>query len=214
MPALPVAAAFEDIGEADQVCIDVGIRIDGRMGDAGLRGKMQHVAEVLPGKQRGHRAAVREIALMEMERRAVLELGQPRLLQARVVIGVEVVEAMNGPTVGKEPARQMKANEAGSAGHKNGLVHPVVPGQPCSISPLTAAARFDAVATVNRAPASAAAFRRSGSAAASNVPPARPAASPVARSWTWSPMIHDRDRSRFMRFPAAAIMPGLGLRQG
>ena len=61
----------------------------------------------------------------------------------------------------------MKADEAGRAGHKNGLVHPTVPSRPCSISPATASARFDAVATVNCALASDRAFCRSESPAAS-----------------------------------------------
>ena len=43
--------------------------------------------------------------------------------QSRVVIGVEIVETIDDPAVGKKPARQMKANEPSGAGHKNGLSH-------------------------------------------------------------------------------------------
>ena len=52
MPARAVAAAFEDIGKADQVGIDIGRGIDGRMGDAGLRRKMRDIGEALLGEQR------------------------------------------------------------------------------------------------------------------------------------------------------------------
>src|ERR1700727_1411825 len=110
---------------------------------------------------------------MEMEIRAALELHKPRLLQKWVVIGIEVVETVNGPTVGEEPPRQMKADKAGRAGHQNGLIHLVIPRRPCSITSVTAPARFAAIATVNRASASAAASCCSDSVAATKVPPAR-----------------------------------------
>src|ERR1700692_2828679 len=64
-----------------------------------------------------------------MEIRARAQFAEAGLLQHRIVIAVEVIETMNGPAVGKKPARQMIADEAGSTGDQNGIAHFVVPPQ-------------------------------------------------------------------------------------
>src|ERR1700726_621183 len=67
----------------------------------------------------------------EMEFWIAAQFAETSPLQPRIVIVIEVVEAMNGPAVGQEPARQMKADEAGSTGDKNWLLHSPVPPQSC-----------------------------------------------------------------------------------
>jgi hypothetical protein len=46
-----VAAAFEDVGEADQVAVDVGVRVLQRVAHAGLGGEVDHAVELLGGEQ-------------------------------------------------------------------------------------------------------------------------------------------------------------------
>ena len=54
MPAAVVPAAFEDIGEADQIGIHIGVRIDQRIAHAGLRGEMDDMGKAMLREQRGH----------------------------------------------------------------------------------------------------------------------------------------------------------------
>ena len=77
-----VAATFEDVAEADQVGLDVSMRIFQRVAHAGLRGQVDHTLEVAFGEQVFHGHAVGDIALHEAEIRVGLKLRQPREFNA------------------------------------------------------------------------------------------------------------------------------------
>src|SRR5580704_15691901 len=85
--------------------------------------------------------AIGEIGFMKVKTRVVLELRKSRFLQTRIVIGIEAIDAVHGPSVGKKPACQMKADEAGRAGDNNGLAHFRIPSRPCSKSVVTVSVR-------------------------------------------------------------------------
>ena len=68
MLAPVVAAAFEHIGKAGEIGVDIGVRIDQRMAHAGLRGEMDHVGKTVLLEQRGDAVAVGEIELDEAKR--------------------------------------------------------------------------------------------------------------------------------------------------
>ncbi len=103
MAACRLAAAFEHIEEADQIGVDVGVRIDQRIANAGLGGEMHDVGKPVRREQRGHRVAVCEIGLLEAKLRERRKLREPRLLQSRIVVGVEVVEADNTAPLLQQP---------------------------------------------------------------------------------------------------------------
>ena len=89
-----MAAAFEHVEEADEIGLRIGVRIDQRMAHAGLRREMDDVAETVRREQR--RAIASRSAMSICSNRNAgksRELGKPRPLQRRVVIGVEIVEA-------------------------------------------------------------------------------------------------------------------------
>ena len=119
MPAAVVPAAFQDVGEALDVGVDIGVRILQRIADAGLRREMHHVGKLLGGKQSGNACAIGEIELEEAEVRVTLELLEPRLLQRRIVVGVHAVEADHAAARFKQAARHVRADEARSARHQH-----------------------------------------------------------------------------------------------
>jgi hypothetical protein len=75
-----VAAAFQAIGKADQVGIDIGRGIDRRMDDTELRCKMRDIGEALLGKQRRHGGAIGKIAFFEMEIPVCAQFAEAGLL--------------------------------------------------------------------------------------------------------------------------------------
>ena len=87
-----VPAAFEDVGEADDVAVDVRERILQRVAHARLRCEVNHASELLPREQLLHARPVREIQLDEAEVRPLPQLREPRFLKRDVVVVVEVVE--------------------------------------------------------------------------------------------------------------------------
>jgi hypothetical protein len=76
-----VAAAFENIGEADDVALDVGVRILQRVADAGLRGQVNDLVEFFGGKQRVHPGAISDIQFDEAEVGMAGQSGQAAFLE-------------------------------------------------------------------------------------------------------------------------------------
>ena len=90
------------------------------MAHAGLRGEVDHTRGPGLGKQGVHAVAVGEIEAVEGEARASLELGEPRLLEGGIVVGVHVVEADHGLAGFEQRARNMEADEACRSGDQHG----------------------------------------------------------------------------------------------
>ena len=93
MAAAVVAAAFQDVEEADEIGVHIGMRVDQRMPDAGLRGEMDHERKAMLGEQGRGGGAIRQIQPHEFEILGARELLQPRFLQRRIVIRREVIDA-------------------------------------------------------------------------------------------------------------------------
>lgn len=121
MLAAAVPTTFQDVQEADDVGIGVGVRIEQRMADAGLGSEVDDGLETVGGKQFRNRITIGEIVLREKKARVPGELGQPSSFQIRVVIGIEVVERDNRAAVGEQASRDVKADEASRPSDKNRL---------------------------------------------------------------------------------------------
>src|SRR6185312_2748567 len=89
------------------------------MAHARLRGEMDDVRKAMLRKQLRHPIAVGEIAFDELKSRQPAKFGKARLFQLGIVIIVEIVEADDGAPALQQPARDMKADEAGGAGDKD-----------------------------------------------------------------------------------------------
>ncbi len=112
----PGAAAFlEQVQGAREVGVGVGVRVLDRVAHAGLGGEMDDVAEAVGVEQPRQRRAVGEVDSLEGEAGVPAQLVEPGLLQGRVVVGAEVVDADDGDARAQQPLGQVEADEAGGA---------------------------------------------------------------------------------------------------
>ena len=86
------------------------------MAHARLRRQVRDGAGVLHGVR--DRAGLGDVGLNETKRR-MRELLQPRRLQRRVVVVVEIVEANDRPALGEQGLGDMKADKTGGAGDQD-----------------------------------------------------------------------------------------------
>src|SRR5689334_12449081 len=82
---------------------------------------MHHVAETMLAEQPGNALAVGDAALLEAECRKDCQLGEPRALERRVIVGVQVVEPDDRPPLLQQAARHVIADESGRSGDENGI---------------------------------------------------------------------------------------------
>ena len=114
-----VATAFEDVREADDVALDVRVRVGQRVAHAGLRREVHDLVELLARKQRVHAGAVGDVELHEAKGRVRGQPREPVALYLRVVIVVEIVQADHHVAAGQQNLRDMHADEAGCAGDQD-----------------------------------------------------------------------------------------------
>src|ERR1043166_6110502 len=90
------------------------------MAHAGLSGKVHDRGKTMGGEQRRRAGTIRQIELRETKARETRELRKPRLLEFRIVIGVEIVDADDRVPFA-QAARNMKANESRRTGDEDRL---------------------------------------------------------------------------------------------
>ena len=125
-----VAAGLQDVVEADEVALDVGIRIGDGVPDSGLGGQVHHHIGLPLGKDTVHSRPVGNIALHKgpggagMLCGAGLNLGQTPVLDGYIVVVVQVVHAHDGHRGHgiQELQHQVGANEARGTGDEDGFV--------------------------------------------------------------------------------------------
>ena len=94
-----VAAGLEHVEEADEVALEVGARVLDGVAHARLGGEVHHDVEAVLREQALDEGGVAEVAAHEGEAAVGIGLGQhaqARVLDAGVVVAVEVVEADDG----------------------------------------------------------------------------------------------------------------------
>ena len=84
-----------------------------------------------PGKNGGHRRGVRQVGADEGEARLVGQPGQPRFLEADVVVVVYAVKADDVVPAGEQPLRHMESDKAGCPGHEYSAHVALSPGMCC-----------------------------------------------------------------------------------
>ena len=121
-----VAAGFEDVVEADQVALDVNVRVVDRVADARLRGKVHNDLGPVCLENAVDQLLVGDAAFDEnMPDRGLdrVDHAETVFLELRVVVIVHVVETDHG-AAGKLAAQahdQVGSDEAGGAGDQDGL---------------------------------------------------------------------------------------------
>ncbi len=112
------ATAFQHIEETDQIGIHIGIRVRQRLADAGLGREMHHIGKPVRGKQSRHSVAVGDVQFLEFKRREASQLREPRLLESRIAMVVEIVDADDRASLLEQASRRVHPDEAGRAGHE------------------------------------------------------------------------------------------------
>jgi hypothetical protein len=90
-----------------------------RVAHPGLGGEVDDDAEAVGGEEGFHLAAVGEVDAGGGEAIVCLEAFESRLLEGRVVVVVEVVEADNVVAIGEESFGKVVADETGGAGDED-----------------------------------------------------------------------------------------------
>ncbi len=111
-----VPAALEHVGEADEVRVDVGMRVGDGVAHAGLRGEMDDHVEALALEQCRHAGAIGEVEFGEREALERRQAREPRPLERDLVVVVDVVEADDALAAFEQPERGGRADESGRAG--------------------------------------------------------------------------------------------------
>lgn len=116
---LMVAAAFENIDEADQIAIHVSVWILDRIANAGLRGEVDDLVEFLFGEQFFHPGAVSHIEFYKAEAGQDGQALEPVFLERHFVVIVEIVEANDLIAARQQAQRSGHADKAGGAGNED-----------------------------------------------------------------------------------------------
>ena len=129
-----VPAGLEDIVKANYIAFNINIRILNRVPHPGLSREVNHNVEFLLFEKTAYKLTVSDGALNE----AVLRVGSPRrggnlpkpiLLQAHIVVTIQIIQPYNPARTPleallQEPHHQIRPDKPGAAGHKY-LLHNV-----------------------------------------------------------------------------------------
>ena len=114
-----VSAAFEDVGETDQIALDIGFRVEQRIANSRLGRQIHHAIEGMGGKEclQGLGIFQRTVHEFEIPSQSPKPC-QTSLLEGNIVVVIEVVEANHGIATAKQGLAQMIADETGRSRHK------------------------------------------------------------------------------------------------
>jgi hypothetical protein len=110
---------LEHVDVADEVRLDIGARVLDRIAYAGLRAEVDDAIEFASLERTPNRLVVREVDPFELETpgTAHSQLREAVFLQSRIVTVVDAVDADDVVAASQQPARNTKADEAGSSGN-------------------------------------------------------------------------------------------------
>ncbi len=89
------------------------------MAHARLRAEMDHLGKTAIREQCGHAAAVRQVKLVKLKFVVAREFRETSLLELRIVIGVEIIDADDVAPVLDQAPRNVKADKTGGPGDQN-----------------------------------------------------------------------------------------------
>ena len=113
-----MTASLQDMQEADEIRVDVAVRIFERVAHARLGGQIDDPLGLVLGEKTFNRGAIRQIAFHKLEILMGLQARKAGLLQIDVVIVIEVVEADDVVAARKQRLSGVRSDEARSAGNQ------------------------------------------------------------------------------------------------
>src|SRR5712692_7627651 len=114
-----VATALQDVLKSEDVGVDVGIGIFDRIPHSGLRGQMDHAFRLVLTEKILNGVGIAHVAVDERKSVRFSQLVEPSLFQSRIVVRIEIVDPDDALAAIEQPLRNVKADEAGRAGHEN-----------------------------------------------------------------------------------------------
>ncbi len=105
-------AAFEDVKRARQVAVGVRVRVLDRVAHARLRREVDDPLDVALCKEVFHARAVGQVEFLEAESVLFAKPCEPGLLQRRIVVGIQVVEADDLVAAREQESGDVVADEA------------------------------------------------------------------------------------------------------
>lgn len=130
MSAIVVAAAFQNIEKAYEVCVGIIVRMFDRMPHAGLRRQMDDASKTMAGEELRDLCTVGKIGLHELEAVMTPQDVEARPLQRRIVIFIQVVEPDDTPRLAQQRAGNVKPDEARRTRHQYRPIRHQVPKRP------------------------------------------------------------------------------------
>jgi hypothetical protein len=112
------AARLEQVGEADEVRLDIRLRVREREAHAGLCGEVKHGIRLRFLNEIFHGMRNSDVDLVE-PKAAVLQLRKPIPLELHRIVGRQVVDADHLVAALEQAPRAMHADEAGDASDEN-----------------------------------------------------------------------------------------------
>ena len=103
---------------ADQISLDIGKGMIERIAHPRLRCEVNRAPDRAFPQFGGDLLVIRDIEAHELEIGMVDELRETRLLEADVVVIVEIVDADDGIAAAQKPLGKVKADETGGACHE------------------------------------------------------------------------------------------------
>jgi hypothetical protein len=134
VPAAVVPAALEHVEEADEIRLDIGMRIGQRMPHPGLRRQIHDLRKAMRCEQFRRGLAFGDVHLLEPEAGKRAELRDASFLEPRIIIGIEIVDPDHVVAVRQQAAGNMHADESGRTGDEN---------RPCHDHPFQGSSRRD-----------------------------------------------------------------------
>jgi hypothetical protein len=117
---LAVAAAFEDVHEADQVAVDVGMRVLQRIAHAGLGGQVDHAVEAFSAANSASMPARSATSSFTKRKPAGgCSRASRSSFSADVVVVVEVVEADHLVAARQQAQAVVHADEPGTTSNQD-----------------------------------------------------------------------------------------------
>ena len=114
-----MAARLQDVDEALDIALHIGLRIDQGVAHARLGGEVDHDFEAVVGEQPRDARGIGQVDPRETESEHRLEPGKARLLKPDIIVVVDIIETDDVPALLQKRAGEVKANKACGAGDEN-----------------------------------------------------------------------------------------------
>jgi hypothetical protein len=112
-----VPAALQDVEEPDYIRVDVWVWLAERATHTGLRGEMNEVGRMVSGKECIDRIPIRKVYALRQKPFCGCEKGKTRLLELRVIVWREAVDADDVESARQQPPGNVKSHKARSTGY-------------------------------------------------------------------------------------------------